>query len=399
MTTEMKMVDVNMGKTIRLSQGGVLTTMDQGRKFEDKVIDCYLDALRSMARGGAEGVRGKGASMGTLNEAQKAEQHKAYAHLRNARVFMFSPDKWGRIYRAADIFTSEVVANLPWEPAKPVQSSPAMTYVNQMIDNAAYQDAQMSVDFVDAVITAGAEVPIPERLPFDSIYIGMGDYLCLSENQVMARRLGSGSEWSGNMNSPTGLLHTGYLLAYSQDEFLAWEIHGIKGTKHYYALPVYRKSEWASPFDLNPWVVNSIVNCFLEHQTLVEEKAMGKLQRRKFGKKAKRKLPMPIPKPYYVITLRDELLTEIACNTNVSLQERTFEYEYRFDVRGHERCRFRRGPLPLEPKLEKKLSGYWPESSAIRSQTSGWRSRPAGSTSTKRGLTTLPTCPQRGASL
>jgi hypothetical protein len=124
--------------------------------------------------------------------------------------------------------------------------------------------------------------------------------------------------------------------------------------------PAYIRHGWVNPMDLNPWLLNGIVALLTQHQQFIIEQPLSTAQRLKNRKLKRGKFTAPIPKPYYTIVLKDEVVDETANRTNESLHRRTFEYSYRFDVQGHERCKIRRGQLPLEPELASKLEkrGY-----------------------------------------
>jgi hypothetical protein len=54
------------------------------------------------------------------------------------------------------------------------------------------------------------------------------------------------------------------------------------------------------------------------------------------------------PKPYYLVKLKSQTITQ-AFGTAMPPRKK-YELTYQFKVRGHERVRIRRGPMPLGPK-------------------------------------------------
>lgn len=268
-----------------------------------------------------------------------------WAHMHNARLFVIPLMTFAKVYRAADIYTTTKLANMSWAP---MEQLPTASVV-EIIEDAIESDP---LAYKQAIIEAGKEVPAPEKLPFDSIFLCYSK-LMMAESQLFVRQLyeaGDSVQW------------VGHLLYYTKDEFKAFEILRIGEGKRaeIVVYPVFFNHEWLNPMDLNPWVLNMVVQLVTKQQRFVIERPLSFEQRLKLRHVKRGKLSAPIPQPYYVITLRDQVIDETLESESNSLHKRTFEYSYRFDVQGHERCKIRRGSLPLEPKLAAKLEarGY-----------------------------------------
>jgi hypothetical protein len=201
---------------------------------------------------------------------------------------------------------------------------------------------------MEAIHEAGMEVPVPEKLPFDSIFVCYGGNIVLSEGQRYIRKLNLGRE-------KTCLI--GHLMAFSQDVFYAFEVLRVGDDFLVYS-PIFLNNTWVAPMDLNPWILNSLVAILTQQQKFVVEQPLSTGQRFNYRKLKRGKYTAPMPMPYYTIVIRDEVIDETTQTTNERLHKRTFEYSYRFDVQGHERCKLRRGPLPLDPGLNEKLEKY-----------------------------------------
>ena len=333
-------------------------------KLEKEAVECFLWAQR--------GLTDLFKSGGNPDKETSNFDREIWALTHNARLFVLPPETYGRLYRAADIFTTETIGGLPWLPAQlgivngefaelPIEMAdtrmsdlPAMLgQVDAMIcanlhgGESKKQTAVDSIHFMQAVNEAGYEVPVPERLPFDSIFVCYGGHILLGPGQRFIRKL--------DVNKTQDTCLIGHLIAYSKDEFKAYEVlrMGPNGTLVYY--PIFHRQGWVNPMDLNPWVLNGVVALLMQHQKFVLEHPLSTGQRMKYRKLKRGKFLAPIPSPYYTVVLKDEVIDQIFKDSNESLHRRTFEYSYRFDVSGHERCKVRRGPLPLEPELSAKL--------------------------------------------
>lgn len=119
------------------------------------------------------------------------------------------------------------------------------------------------------------------------------------------------------------------------------------------------EAQWANPALLYPWIVNALLSYVHEHRTTIIENAPSKNVRRQYGRLARGGGMTIIPQPFYTVPLRDSVIEDEARKAVRGVAKRA-PLSYRHDRRGHERCRIRRGKLPLDEKTRTKLTkrGY-----------------------------------------
>jgi len=114
--------------------------------------------------------------------------------------------------------------------------------------------------------------------------------------------------------------------------------------------------QWFSPLSLNPWAISSLIFMINDYKTLVLQRPglSDKNRVKRFGKK--RGLKRLQPPMYYGVMLRDHVIFTSAVEDQFTEEElRRCYQDFRSDVRGHERCRIRRGMLPLAPEVRGTL--------------------------------------------
>ena len=115
---------------------------------------------------------------------------------------------------------------------------------------------------------------------------------------------------------------------------------------------------WApSEFNLEPWLLPSLIKIINDHRTFIIETPLTsgmrqhyKHNRKKLGGKSGQR--GYTPPPYYTLRLKNKLIRD---RVRKGLPKPPAPRSYRTDVRGHERCRVMRGPFPLDPELGAKL--------------------------------------------
>ena len=207
-------------------------------------------------------------------------------------------------------------------------------------------------------MAAGYETPPPSKLPFDAMYIGVGNLVWMDDLKLTARFYGNG----GVIAEDYVVSLNGFVCGFWKETFVAFEIlqcqaRDRSNADRYMAHPIFTGGAWDTPYDLNPWILNAVIAMYMEHKTTVLEHPVNFEMRRKFrkGNKGSHKINVLPPRPYYTLTIRDQVIDEAAQKTFVGLRVATFAYSYRFDVWGHERCRIRRGELPIDPELHNTL--------------------------------------------
>jgi len=129
----------------------------------------------------------------------------------------------------------------------------------------------------------------------------------------------------------------------------------------YYETPIIdnwlgvRENRWGVLGSLLQFVVPWFVEWVNGHQTLITEKTHSFSYRKMFKKRAAEfKMKKPIPPPYYTVYIKDSCLVEFT-DRKSNMPHLRQSPQHRYDVRGTWVCRIARGPLPLDPKLEKQL--------------------------------------------
>jgi hypothetical protein len=309
-----------------------------------------VEALLQVARGDEGSLRSLDGS-----ELDKGTQfaRRLWAVMKNSRVFDFRPEDWILANRAADVYTTEKIAKLDWTP----EGAPPPPQEEQGI-------------FRERINEAGARVPFPDPLPFEAVYIGLGHGVPLDPVMALARA-------GLPHRTVVGAALLGYVIWGTDGGWVA-EVIQIIEPEDNFMLPsvVCMNGVWHEPMlSLAPWIITHLVGVINDHRQLIVETKPTANQRHTWQKKGKQlKVPTLIPKPYYIVRLRKEIIEETGKRTRDNLSRISRELSYRHDRRGHERCYIRRGKLPLEQKDLKKLTdaGYkvWtidePDSNAYR---------------------------------
>lgn len=290
----------------------------------------------------------------------RAKYAVAASKLKSARIFSFPRLSFLQLYRAADIFTTQTFGNAEWTPTEKVGKD---------------FDAKQ---FFRTVHKHGTIVPMPERMPFENIFITFDENVMLSDEQVYAR---IGRE---PKNQHDRYYHCGYLVC--DDGNVLELIVGLnivgddlslpgKITDSVIFQPFTREADlrvasidgslqvggWTRPFNLNPWICTSFIDLINSYRSFVHEESRSFSVQRSFEKACKGlRVKRSMPPPFYTVRMEQELIVEHLTSRFPRQSSTKPEYKYRWDVRGHERVRFRRGDLPLDPKLEAILlrKGY-----------------------------------------
>jgi hypothetical protein len=304
------------------------------RELADEAVRIYLamlDSLFEQSRGHAYG----GDGMSTKDAVQQAR--RAWSVANRARLFVIPPQLYGAFYRSADVYTCEL-AGLPWDGV------PEGGTADKLVE----------------VWKSGQALPFPDPLPFDACFFAF-PFLSLTASQ-----------WSMRITDETserlGLDHVrflGLLCAVEGETPVAYAALGLRGSningEAVTIVGVYN-GDWYAPHALDPWVLPAIVRYVNAHKVVVEEQSVG-LGTKMIWKKARKKnraLPLPLPKPFYLLHLRDELVDSAMGRRETPAATPPRSPGHRYDVRGHEVVRVARGKLPIDPKLAHKLKqrGY-----------------------------------------
>jgi len=201
---------------------------------------------------------------------------------------------------------------------------------------------------------------LPETLPFDCLYLGIEAPIQVTKAQFESYKHEGFdlSEEVFNIN----------LLGYIVNQHHVYTIFLMKYAPRpgdtnaglgSYCLAEKNSNGWNLTGTPTPFVVKWLIDWINDHQTCVKEGTKSFGYRREYKKIAKRfEIKKPIPAPYYTVYIKDELIDEEAwmrkLRQKLSLKPRKSP-QHQYDVRGAWVCRYLRGPLPLDPRLEKRL--------------------------------------------
>ena len=115
--------------------------------------------------------------------------------------------------------------------------------------------------------------------------------------------------------------------------------------------------QWFCPLSMNPWALTAMTSMINDYKTLVIQKPTLKdrTQAKRWSKK--RGLKRFSPPMYYGVMLRDNVVFTSSVEDQFEEGVRRCYADFRSDVRGHERCRIRRGPIPMDLGKRQKLLG------------------------------------------
>lgn len=302
------------------------------REFADECVRAFLycsDTCLSQARDGATGHDGI--------SGDEAEQNarRAWAGMSRARLFMVKPDRWLALYEAADRYTTGMVGNPYRKDEEPRD-----------------EEVANLLDFYTS--EAACRWPFPDPLPFDACFFAYGLRLELSGEAL-------GTRLRDPRLRDTHVRLLGNLLFVEGDTPYAYTfmmIEGLRdGDRNVGVLSCYRDNAWYQPASLDPWILNSLVHSVNEHKRIVQDYAptlANRMDKKKAEKKLKHRLPLPAP--YYLVNLEDELITpQRAGRAKLPGAGKLVEWSHRWDQRAHEAVRIARGSMPIDPDEAEKL--------------------------------------------
>jgi len=255
--------------------------------------------------------------------------------VKNSRIFEISPFTYSEIHHAADVYTTEEIYGEKWEFPLPEDLE---------------QPEEKATDYVNRVGTAVKHVPYPEKLPFDNCLFIYSPPFGLTPNQAGLRLSTETVDKCSNIQVIGHIIGENeaaeFIMLKPRDDSLNWGMSFI---------PMRLDGSWVRGITLVPWILQGLVSLVNNYRTFVVEHMHSFSAKRNYKKMAKKYkgIPRPMPPPYYTIKLKQKLIRQAAKQTFQSLPSR--EYQHRFDVRGHERVRIKRGKLPLNPKIEADL--------------------------------------------
>lgn len=298
----------------------------QHEKPEDQSLETYLEAIAYTLR----------VSRQEANTDRRAEAMRMYVAFREARVFHLGQETYAAVHAEADRYTTEM-AGLEYQPPnlrREVPEEENRRYVSTFMREAKHQ-------------------PWPEKFPFPVIYLGYGKGVTLP---LESGRLKAPSTIRDDIEEIRVL---GHLLT-AEGHALTWLQAFVRGPDNVGIVQWCDEARtieagWTRGLDLEPWTLPHLVRIINDHRTFVVETELSGAVRRSIKENRK---PLGLddykhmPKPYYRLQLQTHVIRE---KVRKQLGRPAKPKSYKTDVRGHERCRIRRGPLPIDPKLADKL--------------------------------------------
>jgi hypothetical protein len=291
---------------------------------------------------------------------------RLWAWLKSARVFHLDPDLFKELLRGASAWLQASLLELGGVELHDDQ----MTIMDQIIEWGT--DKVLDDDQVQShqkrVLDASKGVPFPEQLPFDSVFLGFGGGMRLSSAQGAIRLVNLSHELGPNEEIEIEDIQVlGYLINHSGSivEFLRYktipegsDVAG--GEESLSAMVVYDEDEWASAAVqcLLPWALSGVIGIINEHRTLILEAPSRGAEVRRLTTGLKKKLRIHKMKPpaFYQVNLRSDVYIEhFKRPRGPDTGQVIRSYGHRWDVRGHERCRIKRGPRPMPAETRERL--------------------------------------------
>lgn len=310
------------------------------RDYIDDTLDFYHKVLGDLRRITSDPKHGLSGSKKPVDLKKRAEAtREVWAYLNEARVFAFEPEIYVHLYQEADYYTTEVMAGLPYVPAG--QKPPPDEEAQKLFAT---------------VMKECKHVHFPNNWPFETVFVGfgMGVHVSAADFQVRAHHYGN----TLGINIDYAYVR-GYLIT-TKNGYNVWELTEF-GTSDGNSFVVPEQflihGNWQRSYSLVPWITQGTHHLLSSYRKFIEETTYTATQKYERSKEAKKVRSVFMPRPYYVVKLTSSVIEEQQRKPG---HQQSYRYSYRFDVRGHERIRVRRGRLPLDPKSEAKLrkSGY-----------------------------------------
>lgn len=206
-----------------------------------------------------------------------------------------------------------------------------------------YQAFNASIGSDPDKMSLGEALPLPEKLPFAATYLAYGDGV---------PTVGAASS---EFRDRKGYILGDLVLANGDVARFYGGYHKDTGESVFYTAFIRANNKWINPQSYAPWIVNTLIDYINDHKTLLEEGRRGALSYRTLVTKVGKKIGWkhPLPPPYYVVELRDQILHDRAEKIRIGL--RKIEWQHRWRVRGTWNIRYQRGLLPIDEKVEADL--------------------------------------------
>lgn len=269
----------------------------------------------------------KRGDFGEGDEHTKQLARKAWSDMREARIFEIPQVLAATLYHQVDLHLCDL-AGVEWthpEAYADIPDEEVQRYTSIAIHHRKYQR-------------------LPEKMPFEKMYLEISPGITLNDTQK--------DLWGVKEKSERSILY-GFLITPTSVTTL------ISVGKYFSPQFEMVNNDWVRSMTSTPWWVSWMIEWINDHQTVIAE-GTNVGYRQAFKREAKKKsIKKPIPPPYYTVTMHDRLIEEDDWIKQLRMASRPSpvkqKCQHQYDVRGHWCVRVMRGPLPLEPKLEKKL--------------------------------------------
>lgn len=279
------------------------------------VVDNYLTVLDCSARLAARDATIYPASVGMSREDVMQIAHRAYALLREARIYELT---------SADYETSLKLAT------------------DYMQTTIGWSEGMDRVEVQERINKVIPQVPLPSPLPFDTVYLGWGAGL---EHPVMAATDNEG-------NDLTSVLVVGMLL---HRDGTVIEVAFDAAHEDVVLRPVADARGWLPGASVIPWAATLVVAALNDYRTIIHEhEKIPYSTRQKFHDKSRQAKRQYLPRPFYSVELKDMVIDDHA--KKLPRLTVPVEWSHRWDVRGHEVLYVRRGSLPLPERKRREYA-------------------------------------------
>lgn len=295
------------------------------RRQEDWSVERYMQVLSNLYY----------MSKVETNPDRRRETVIAWTNVRDAKIFHVPSETYIALHQEADRYTAEVVSGFAYNGNPSVKDS---------------------LRYSLSLRRAAQLIKYPDRFPFPRVFLGYGQG---PQIRADAMRYKSPAKLEKDVVGGTLLGHLvteeGYITGFFLVELADGNSFFLVDAVH------YPGSSWPSTIDLEPWIVPNIIHIINDFRTFSletidkETRRAFKDNRKKLGLKNE---PIHLPPPFYTLKLDYQIIRQrVRSELN---KGRKGPKGFRSDVRGHERCKIARGPLPLEPKVAEKLKqrGY-----------------------------------------
>jgi len=316
-----------MGKRRKKSKG------KKKRRTATTAVDLALRAFLEVKRGVLLAARGFQPAETPTGESSEWWT-RLWTRLEESRLFYIPPEDFQAIMHAGVFEVNEAAQREGW--------SEELGTLKEM------------GDYV-ASAARGIEPPDPSRWPFRDVWVAAGPGLPLPY-ELAETRVHRAIRAQLDVSSGTllGQLYT----RDAQGRPLILEAINVKYASDGYGLKAAlvwnhaynaERGGWDNPADFSPWTTNGVMDYLSQFGTYTEESPSPQYRQSNYKTFRGSGIPMPVPKPYYVVKLRSKVSRE-PDRAPERPTGRTWVKTYATDVRGHERCRVARGPLPLSPE-------------------------------------------------